>query len=166
MAGAASKRSDTAAAHTVAHSRSVPVLSLVLGYAAMAPLALAAVAVWLLADMSALITTLAVVWGAMILAFLSGVRRGFSFQTDGGPAVSQLIIMGWLFVLALAAMLAPFQAAALTCLLAGFATLLVVDRRAATSGRQPRFFARLRPPQMGLAVAALASLLGHAVWGG
>ena len=161
MHKAAPGKGETSRVHTVADRRETPGLSLVLGYAAMAPLAAAAVLVWVIPAEAAAIRGLAILWGALILAFLAGVRRGVSFRTEGGPAPLQLLIMGWLFALALAALLAPWPAASLGLLTAGYATLLFADQPAAQAGRLPLFMARLRPPQMTIAVIALAVLLGH-----
>jgi hypothetical protein len=47
-------------------------------------------------------------------------------------------------------------------LLAGHATLMLLDPVAARRGEAPLYFARLRPPQMGLAVASLAFVLAGA----
>ncbi|MEQ8406262.1 MAG: DUF3429 domain-containing protein [Oceanicaulis sp.] len=161
MAEAAQGARKTARTQHVAERRDVPKLSLVLGYAAMAPLAGAAVLVWVAPEHATAVRALAIVWGALILAFLAGVRRGVSFRTEHGPAKAQLVIMGWLFALALAALLAPWPAAGLGLLVAGYATLLFADQPAALAGRLPLFMARLRPPQMTIAVLALAVLLGH-----
>ncbi|MFP4518443.1 MAG: DUF3429 domain-containing protein [Oceanicaulis sp.] len=158
---AANKTSGAARVQMISERRETPKLSRMLGYAAMAPLAGAAGLVWLAPESAALIRALAIVWGALILVFLAGVRRGVGFRTEHSPATSQLVIMGWLFALGLAALLAPWPAASLGFLAAGYATLLFADPPAALAGRLPLFMARLRPPQMTIAVIALAVLLGH-----
>jgi hypothetical protein len=97
-------------------------------------------------------------WAAAIVVFLSGVRRGLSFRTEGGPRWTQLAMMLWLFCGGLAALLLPVQPA-LWLLLALYLTLAVLDPLAAPPGEVPLYFRRLRPPQMGLAAACLAALL-------
>ena len=85
-----------------------------------------------------------------------------SFRTEGGPALAQIATMFCLFVLALASLLAlvhGFARVAVGCTLLGFAAILVLDPIAARRGQAPLFFARLRPPQIAIAVASLALLL-------
>jgi hypothetical protein len=50
---------------------------------------------------------------------------------------------------------------ALVVQLVGYGLVPVLDRRAAFAGDAPAYFARLRPPQMAIATAALAGLLGR-----
>ena len=146
----------------VTESRSVPWLSVVFGYGAMLPLAAGAVNVWLGAGAAAVALDLSILWGGALLTFLAGVRRGVSFRTAGGPIFAQIAAMLWLFGLgfaALAGLIVPARTVALALLLAGFASLIVLDPIAARRGETPLFFARLRPPQMTIAALALAALL-------
>ncbi|MGJ3230545.1 MAG: DUF3429 domain-containing protein [Oceanicaulis sp.] len=161
LSEAAEKTDDANRVQLISERRETPKLSQGLGYAAMAPLAGAAVLVWITPEAAAVIRALAIVWGALILVFLAGVRRGLSFRTEDGPATAQLVVMGWLFALGLAALLAPWPAASLGLLTAGYGTLLFADPPSALAGRLPLFMARLRPPQMTIAVIALAVLLGQ-----
>ena len=62
-------------------------------------------------------------------------------------------------VLALFAVVEGFAIVATALLLAGFACILVLAPIAARDGEARLFFARLRPPQMAIAVASLAGLL-------
>ena len=151
----------------ITERREVPWLSVVLGYGPMLPLVFGAVAVWRLSGVwrgeAILLTDL---WAAAILAFLAGVRRGLSFRTENGPALTQIATMFCLFVLALASLVAivhAVAAVAVACVLVGFAAILVLDPIAARAGQAPLFFARLRPPQIAIAVASLAILLAN-VW--
>ena len=148
----------------------VPWLSIVLGYGPMLPIVLGAAVVWVFTG--ALRTEaigLTMIWASAILAFLAGVRRGLSFRTEGGPAVAQIATMFCLFVLALGALLAgehglfALSAALLTI---GFLAMLLLDPIAAAQGQAPTFFARLRPPQLAIAVVSLAALFGNIVWVG
>lgn len=137
----------------------VPLLSLILGYGAVLPLPIAAIAVSFQSERLDAIVDLSMSWGAAILIFLAGVRRGLSFRTAGGPAASQVIISMLLFLVGIAALLSPFPWLALSLLLAGYAALLVIDPVAASWGTVPAFFEALRPGQMLVAVASLSILL-------
>ena len=147
----------------------VPWLSIVFGYGPMVPFAIGALAAWTFKGairVEAVLLT--VVWASSILAFLSGVRRGLSFRTEGGPALAQIATMFCTFVLALAALVAGVHglpAASAALLLVGFAAILVLDPIAARDGQAPLFFARLRPPQLSIAVASLAVLLADLLVG-
>ena len=148
---------------TVTEHPQVPWLSVVLGYGPMFPLVAGAAGSWLTSGaFRHLLATLTVLWASSILAFLSGVRRGLSFRTEGGPTVAQIVTMFCLFVLALLAFSAErfgLSAIALALLLMGYLALLVADPIAARRGEAPEFFARLRPPQLTIAVLSLAALL-------
>ena len=144
---------------TVEERSAVPLDGLVLGYGPMLPFPAAVLALLLApAPWAAAALALVVLWGAAILMFLGGVRRGLSFRTPGGPRASQLAMMLWLFLAGLGAMVAP-AAWALALLLAGYASLMVLDPVAARREEAPLYFARLRPPQMAVASVSLAALL-------
>ncbi len=140
----------------------VPWLSVVFGYGPMIPFVAGAVAAWTLDGIwrsEAILLTM--VWASAILAFLSGVRRGLSFRTQGGEALAQIATMLGLFILALAAIAATvhdLMAAAAGCLFLGFLAILVLDPIAARRGQAPLFFIRLRPSQMAIAVLSLGVL--------
>lgn len=99
-------------------------------------------------------------WSTAILLFLAGVTRGLSFATPG-PHRGQLAQMLWLFAAGCGALLVPLPIA-FALLAAGYASIALFDRRAAARGQAPAHFARLRPPQMALAVLGLL-LLGARV---
>jgi hypothetical protein len=145
----------------------VPALSIVLGFGPMLPFVIGAVATWCLSGFwrgEAVLLT--VLWAAAILAFLAGVRRGLSFRTEGGPAVAQIVTMAGLFTLALGALVAIVHALALVAVslvLVGFLLITILDPIAARQGQAPLFFARLRPPQMMIAVGSLVAVL-VSVW--
>ena len=139
--------------------RPVPPLSALFGYGAMIPLAASAAAVWLLpASWPAFALRLGLTWAGAILAFLAGVRRGLSFRTAGGPTAAQLLGMLGRVALAFAALALPWPAASCALLLAGYASVAVLDPEAAQHDEAPSFFARLRPPQMLVALVSLAAL--------
>jgi hypothetical protein len=141
----------------------VPTGSLVFGYGPMLPLGLAALGAWALAPAYArLATTLAILWGAMILVFVAGVRRGFGFGATQASTANEMATMLVYFVLGgLALVLSTFRqpAAALTLLSLGFVLVALFDTRAAFTGDAPAHFARLRAPQMTIASVALVLLL-------
>ena len=145
----------------------VPWLSIVLGYGPMLPLVAGAAASWFVHESwRGEVVLLTMIWADCILAFLAGVRRGLSFRTEGGPAPAQIATMFCLFVIALASLVAlvhGFTRSAVGCALIGFAAIMVLDPIAARRGQAPLFFARLRPPQIVIAVASLAVLLAS-VW--
>ncbi|MCE4226636.1 DUF3429 domain-containing protein [Methylobacterium sp. C25] len=106
-----------------------------------------------------MLTTL---WGGAILVFLSGVRRGVSFRTEGGPRPAQLSTMFGLFslgFLALAAAVRNEPSTALALLILGYGGIAILDPIAARRGEAPLHFARLRPLQMPVAILGLGALL-------
>ncbi len=147
----------------IAERPEVPWLSVVLGYGPMLPFVGGAILAWVTRGaVRAEFVLLTILYTASILLFLAGVRRGLSFRTAGGPRVTQIATMFGLYalgVLALFAVVEGFAIVATALLLAGFACILVLDPIAARDGEAPLFFARLRPPQMAIAVASLAGLL-------
>lgn len=161
----------------------VPALSLLLGYGAMLPFAAGVLAAWLApslaprlpgwltavltlgsapVDLRPWFAELTTLWGCAILCFLSGVRRGLSFRTPGGPQAAQLVTMLGLFGLGLAALLLHETGRprpALALLVLGYASLGVLDPLAARTRETPPSFARLRPVQMAIPVLCLLALL-------
>ena len=143
----------------------VPLLSVVLGYGPMVPLVVGAAGAWVLAGtLRNEVVLLTARWATTILAFLSGVRRGLSFRTEGGPRLTQIVTMLGLFTLAFVAFILiahGFTVAAVACVLVGYASIIVLNPIAARHGEAPLFFERLRPPQMTIAVFSLAVLLAN-----
>lgn len=152
----------------VTEPRAVPWLSIVFGYGPMLPFAAGALVAWgwrgtPLGQVAAALTIL---WACAILLFLSGVRRGVSFRTEGGATVAQIATMIGLFSLGFAALvLATLDRAvpALVLLLLGFTAIAILDPIAARRGEAPLFFARLRPVQIPIAILSLAALLALAL---
>jgi len=136
-----------------------PLLSLILGYGPMAAFPLLALAAWLAPPpWPAIAIAAGQGWGAVLLIFLGGVRRGLSFFTDGGPRPAQIATMLWLFVLGCASLLVVPQVA-FALLVVGYGSIALLAPPAAQRGEVPAFFARLRPPQMGVALVGLIALL-------
>lgn len=137
-----------------AASPEVPRLSLIFGYGPALVLPLFAIAAWARMPLALL---LGQIWGAAILIFLAGVARGLSFFTPGGTHMSQMLTMALRFTLGLVALIAgPSTGFAL--LLIGYASIALTDPWLARWGGAPRHFARLRPPQMLVALAGLLAL--------
>ncbi len=140
----------------LAESDRLPSLGLALGTGAMLPFPLLALGGWLGWDGA---IGWAVLWGAAILCFLSGVRRGLSFRTPGGPRPAQLGVFGWLFGAGFLALALPWPVPAMALLVAGYASLIWLDPAAARRREAPLYFERLRPWQMAIPVAGLLALL-------
>lgn len=140
----------------------IPLNSIVFGFGPMLPLVIAAIGAWLLpAPWPDLAVRLAIIWGAMILIFVAGVRRGFGFGQPRASTAVQIATMLAYFVPAGLALVTPEPGTALTLLLLGYALVATLDTRAARHGDAPAHFARLRWPQMGLAIVALLVLIGY-----
>ncbi len=148
--------------YTITEPDRVPWEGLLLGCAAMLPIAAGAVGVWLLdGDMGRLVLRLTLVWSGAIVAFLSGVRRGLSFRAPQGPTLPQIVTFLWLFTLAAAALALGPGVPATVLLLLGFCSLGVFDTLAARKEEAPPYFARLRPLQMLIPVISLLTILAR-----
>ena len=135
----------------------VPLNSIVLGYGPMLPVIATALGAWVLPiEWAALATRLAIIWGALILAFLAGVRRGFGFGDPRASTGVEIATMMVYFILAGLALVVPTASMALPLLMIGFALVALLDRRAALTGNAPAHFVRLRVPQMLLGAVGLA----------
>ena len=154
---------------TVTERPEVPALAVVFGFGPMLPfVGGAGLSWWLRGEAGETVQFLTSLWGCAILLFLSGVRRGLSFRTEGGETVAQITTMLGLFGFGFAALLAAafgMSPAALLLLMTGFAAIAVLDPIAARRGEAPLFMARLRPMQMPLAILSLAALLALKLWG-
>ncbi len=145
---------------TESPQRRTPLESLALAWAAMLPTVAGAFACLLLHGAAgALAVHLTVIWSGAVLCFLSGVRRGLSFRQEGGPLLSQLATMLWLFVLGVASLLSPWAAPSLILQMLGYGTMAVYDPIAARKGEVPRYFQTLRPVQMLVPIASLGTIL-------
>ena len=144
-----------------------PPMGLAFAYLAMVPLVLGTLALWFAPEaQSFLALNLTLFWGAAIVIFLSGVRRGVSFRTPGGPTFAQIAMMLWLFVAGFVSLIATIWAYPLTATLieiAGFASLAVLDPIAAKRAEAPLFFERLRPAQMAIPIICLIAVAAF-VW--
>ena len=140
----------------------IPLNAQILGIGPMLPLIAAGIGAWVLpGPWAVLAVQLAIVWGALVLAFAGGVRRGFGFGRE--EASTPVAIAGSLayFVIAGLALVVPRAAMALALLIVGYALVALLDRRAALAGNAPAFFATLRPPQF---LAGAAGMAGCWAW--
>ena len=103
-------------------------------------------------------------WSAAILLFLAGVTRGLSFFSPGGPHASQVAAMLVLFLLGFGALMSPLRIG-FPLLVIGYAGVAAFDRPAARVGLAPGYFARLRWPQMAVAIVGLLLLLARVLGG-
>ncbi len=158
----------TSVAYTISEPLHTPALGLVLGYGATIPFIAGAAGAAFLKDAAfvQLCLDLIVLWGAAILLFLAGVRRGLSFRTPNGETAGQIAASMWYFAAGFGALLLwalqtsfSSTAPAMLLLLAGHASLTVFDVRAAWRLEAPPYFARLRPVQMLIPIASLGFLL-------
>ncbi|WP_341207745.1 DUF3429 domain-containing protein [uncultured Sphingomonas sp.] len=135
----------------------IPLDSIVFGYGPMLPLVAAGAGAWVLTPGWGLIAVrLAIIWGALILSFIGGVRRGFGFATPHASTPVEIVAAVGYVTIAGLALVVPFVSTALALLAAGYALAALLDRRAALAGNAPAHFARLRPPQLLLGCAGLA----------
>lgn len=130
----------------------------VFGWGPILPFLVALLGIWLGAPwLDELALRLSVLWGACIVIFAAGVRRGFSFAQPEGPRPHVLAEMTGLFAAAFLGLVLVPPLGALV-LAGAFAALAVLDPLAARRGDAPRWFARLRPVQMAIPTVCLAVL--------
>ena len=142
----------------------VPVNSMILGYGPMLPLVAGGAGAWLLPPPLGLFAVQAVVlWAALILVFIAGVRRGFGFGDARASTMVEIATTMAYFLLGLAALVAPGFAIELTLLLVGYALVAWLDTRAARTGNAPAHFARLRAPQMLIGMLGIGAALARVV---
>ncbi|GGO92695.1 DUF3429 family protein [Stakelama pacifica] len=134
----------------------IPIDSLIFGYGPMLPFIAAALACWAMpAPWPSIAVWLMTIWGAMILTFVGGVRRGFGFGYRGACTGVEIATMLVYFITAGLALLLPWPALSVFLLAAGFALAAILDTRAALKGNAPAHFAALRIPQFGIATVSL-----------
>jgi 4-amino-4-deoxy-L-arabinose transferase-like glycosyltransferase len=141
--------------------RDIPLPGLILGSLAVVPPLAGAVAAW--AFDANWIVHVTIMWGAALLAFFGGVRRGLSFQLPDRAKLTDLSVMLWLFFLALAALISPWSLLSSIALIVGFISVGVVDPKAAERGRAPPFFSRFRPAQMVFPILGYAAITVHTI---
>ena len=92
---------------TVTERPEAPWLAVMFGFGPMLPLVAGSLfAWWRRDDLGVAVQFLTIHWACAILLFLSGVRRGLSFRTEGGETLAQVATMLGLFGLGFLALLA------------------------------------------------------------
>ena len=137
----------------------VPWASRVFGFGPMLPLVAAALGAWTMSERwGQLAVHLSIIWAALILSFIGGVRRGFGFGQDRASTPVEVLTAAAYLILAGLALVVPYWITSLSLLIVGYALAALLDWRGARRGDAPAHFARLRPPQLLLGVAALVAL--------
>lgn len=135
-----------------------PTDTLIFGYGPMLPLVAAGCGAWLLPHPWPLVAIrLALIWGAVILAFIGGVRRGFGFARASASKLREIVAAAVYLAIAGLALAIPQPGIALPLLAAGYALAALFDRRAALAGDAPAYFAQLRVPQLLVGCAGLVT---------
>lgn len=141
-----------------------PRIDRLFAYGAMLPLIAGALVLWFAPEaQSFLALNLTLFWGASVLLFIAGVRRGVSLSQPGGAAIAEIAAMLGLFIAGVASLVATIWAFPLVAALlqiAGFAGLAILDRAAAPNDG-PLPMERLRPLQICVPIAVLAAV---AIW--
>lgn len=137
----------------------IPTDGLILGYGPMIPLVAAGAAAWMLPPPWPFVAVqLGIIWGALILAFIAGVRRGFGFGHAAASTRVEIATSIAYFVLAGLGLVIGRPSMALMPLIIGYVLAALLDRRAAVAGNAPAFFATLRPRQLLIGAAGLTLL--------
>ena len=141
-----------------------PRIDRLFAYGAMLPLIAGTLALWFAPEaQSFLALNLTLFWGASVLLFIAGVRRGASLSQPGGAAIAEIVAMLGLFLAGVASLVATIWAFPLVAALlqiAGFAGLAILDLVAAPNDG-PLPVERLRSAQICVLVAVLAAV---AIW--
>lgn len=142
-----------------------PRIDRLFAYGAMLPLIAGALALWFAPEaQSFLALNLTLFWGASVLLFIAGVRRGASLSQPGGAAIAEIVAMLGLFLAGVASLVVTIWAFPLVAAhlqIAGFASLAILDRVAAPNDDGPLPVERLRPAQICVPIAVLAAV---AIW--
>ncbi len=142
----------------------IPADGAILGYGPMLPLVAAAIGAWLLPDpWPARAIYLGTIWGALILAFIAGVRRGFGFGNPRASKPAEIAASLGYFTLAGLALVIARPSLALLILLLGYVLAGFLDRRAGRRGDAPRYFATLRLRQLLTGAAGIAGLFAWTI---
>lgn len=137
----------------------VPADGVLLGYGPMVPLVAAALGAWVLPPPWPFwAVQLGIIWGALVLAFIAGVRRGFGFGYPRASKPVEIATSIAYFTLAGLALVIGRPSGALLPLIVGYVLAALLDRRAALAGNAPAYFATLRPRQLLIGAAGLAGL--------
>jgi len=139
-------------------STRIPLDGKILGFGPMLPLVAAGIGAWVLPGRWPLdAVRYAIIWGALILAFVAGVRRGYGFGNPAASKPNEIAAAMAYFSIAGLSLIVPRASIALALLAAGYAFVALLDRRAGRRGNAPAYFATLRGPQFLLGCAGIAA---------
>ncbi|WP_294190356.1 DUF3429 domain-containing protein [uncultured Sphingomonas sp.] len=139
-------------------SNRIPLDGKILGFGPMLPLVAAGIGAWTLpVEWKVIALNCAIIWGALILAFVAGVRRGYGFGNPDASKPTEIAAALSYFSIAGLSLIVPYASIALALLAAGYAFVGLLDRRAGRRGNAPAYFATLRGPQFLLGAAGLAA---------
>ncbi|WP_375271876.1 DUF3429 domain-containing protein [Sphingomonas sp.] len=139
-------------------SNRIPLDGKILGFGPMLPLVAAGIGAWTLpGSWPFYAIQCAVIWAALILAFVAGVRRGYGFGNPSASKPADIAAAMAYFSIAVLSLIVPFTTISLALLAAGYAFVALLDRRAGRRGNAPAYFAKLRGPQFLLGCAGLAA---------
>jgi len=145
----------------VAASRRIPRTALALGLSATLPFVILAAVQWLgvPAVSPAAVSRTALSYGALVLAFLGGIRWGTAMGPFGTLRQSLDFAASILAIAAAAAALALPEIPGLALLAAGFLTQALWDVLSVEAGRLPQWFGKLRMIVTAGAVLSLLAVL-------
>jgi hypothetical protein len=127
-----------------------------LAWGAVLPLLAGAVLAWIAAgNLRTAAMSVTLIWGGAMLVFQAGVRRGLVLAEGGRSTLPALILMLWVFGLAIGSMVSLDPVISLALLIAGYVSLAVIARGETAAGRA---VVGHRPSQMLLAVASLGAV--------
>ncbi len=139
-------------------STRIPLDGKILGFGPMLPLVAAGIGTWVLpGELKLIALNCAIIWGALILAFVAGVRRGYGFGNPSASKPTEIAAALSYFSIAGLSLIVPRASIALALLAVGYAFVALLDRRAGRRGNAPVYFATLRGPQFLLGCAGLAA---------
>lgn len=148
----------------VGEEQAIPFAALVLGWAGVLPFAAGAAALWFQeAPLNSAILPF-LIYGALILSFLGGVRWGLAISLPGAARANALAkaiipaLLGWIGACLYKTPALAILLLALTHLIAGLADLAL-----SRSGQAPSWYGRLRV-QLTLAALAAFALALAALW--
>ena len=143
----------------------VPPMARLLGLLSLLPFAASGIGVWVepLGDLRFALPLLALAYAVLIAAFLGGVRWGAAMQNDNPESQARHLLMAITpTLIGLVTLMLPLPQA-FTLLIISFIAQAVLDVTATAQGDLQAWYKPLRLVLTGGAVAALISLLVHAL---
>ncbi|WP_408873422.1 hypothetical protein [Gluconobacter roseus] len=127
-----------------------------LGWAAIAMLGVCLIALRILPKtLTPYVRRFVQIWTGALFCFFAGVHRGASFYNPKGPQLSDPVIFLAMHFFGLGVAISPPRLSGQLAM-AGTLATLAGDVHLARQNRLPRFFIRLRPPQLLIAFVLIA----------